>query len=103
MIRFDMQEQANKIGLINIFESINGEAYAAGKPAVFIRTFGCNLRCAFPCDTTECWSLSNLLKVYPERSSWPDPLLWLSAKEIFDRVEEIEKDYYHKSICLTGG
>ena len=103
MIRFDIQKQANKIGLISIFESVNGEAYAAGKPTVFIRTFGCNLRCAFPCDTTECWSLSNLLRAYPERSSWPDPLLWMSAKEIFDRVEEIEKDYYHKSICLTGG
>ena len=43
----------NEIALINIFESINGEGYAAGKPVVFIRTFGCNLRCVF-CDTKEC-------------------------------------------------
>ena len=50
MIRFNEEKQANEIALINIFESINGEAYAAGKPCVFIRTFGCNLRCIF-CDT----------------------------------------------------
>ena len=93
----------NELGLINIFESINGEAYAAGKPCVFIRTFGCNLRCAFPCDTTECWSIQNLLKVYPERKEWKDPLKWKTAKEIFEEVDEMEKNYYHKSICLTGG
>lgn len=92
-----------EIALINIFESINGEAYASGKPAVFIRTFGCNLRCKFPCDTQECWSVENLLKVYPERKDWKEPFKWMSAKEIFNEVESIEKNYYHKSICLTGG
>lgn len=35
----------NEIALINIFESINGEGYASGKPVVFIRCFKCNLRC----------------------------------------------------------
>lgn len=91
-----------EIALINIFESINGEAYASGKPAVFIRTFGCNLRCGF-CDTKECWTSSNLLKIYPERCEWESPFKWKTAREIFDEVEEIEKNYYHKSICLTGG
>ena len=27
----------------------------------------------------------------------------MTAKQIFDEVENIEKNYYHKSICLTGG
>lgn len=96
------QNNENEIALINIFESINGEGYAAGKPTVFIRTFGCNLRCGF-CDTAESWTKQNLLKVYPERSSWKSPFIWKTAKQIFDQVEEIEKDYLHKSICLTGG
>lgn len=89
----------NELCLINIFESINGEGYASGKSTVFIRTMFCNLRCAYPCDTQECWTKENYLKVYPERTDF----LWLSAKEIFNRVEEIEKNYIHKSICLTGG
>ena len=47
------QNGETEIALINIFYSINGEGYAAGKPTVFIRTMGCNLRCIF-CDTKEC-------------------------------------------------
>lgn len=90
------------IALINIFESINGEGPLSGKPTVFIRTFGCNLRCIF-CDTKECWVEQNLLKVYPERKDWGSPYKWKTAKEIFDEVDSIEKDYLHKSICLTGG
>lgn len=84
--------------LINIFSSIQGEGYASGKPTVFIRTMGCNLRCIF-CDTKECWTKENFHKVYPER----DDFMWLTAQEIFDRVEEMEKGWKHKSICLTGG
>lgn len=91
-----------EICLINIFESINGEGPLSGKPTVFIRTFGCNLRCVF-CDTKECWSVQNMLKVYPERKEWKDPFKWMTAKQIFDEVNNIEKDYLHKSICLTGG
>ena len=93
----------NKIALINIFESINGEGYASGKPTVFIRTFGCNLRCQFPCDTQECWSVQNLLTVYPDRKEWKTPFKWKSAKEIFEEIDTIEQNWYHKSICLTGG
>ena len=92
----------NEIALINIFESINGEGYASGKPVVFIRCFKCNLRCKW-CDTKECWSEENLLKVYPERNNWTDPYKWMTAKEIFKMVDKMEENYFHKSICLTGG
>ena len=101
MIRRNELKMANEICLVNIFKSINGEAYASGKPAVFIRTFGCNLRCVF-CDTKESWTEENMKKIYSERNS--DNLLkWMTAKEIFNEVEELEKDFIHKSICLTGG
>lgn len=102
MIRFNEKKNQNEIALINIFESINGEGYASGKPCVFIRTFGCNLRCIY-CDTKECWSIKNMLLAYPERNKWKDPFKWMTAKEIFNEVEKIEKNYIHKSICLTGG
>ncbi len=36
------------------FVSINGEGQRAGQLAVFIRFFGCNLRCAY-CDTAWAW------------------------------------------------
>ena len=88
----------NEIALINIFASIQGEGYAAGKPTVFIRTMGCNLRCVY-CDTKECWTKDNFHKVYPER----DDFMWMTAKDIFNKVESIEENWLHRSICLTGG
>lgn len=97
MIRIN-QNGEKEIALINIFTSINGEGYAAGKPTVFIRTMGCNLRCTF-CDTKECWTKENFFKVYPERKDF----MWMTAQHIFDYVNDIESDWAHKSICLTGG
>lgn len=97
MIRLNVKGEI-EIGLVNIFPSINGEGYASGKPTVFIRTMGCNLKCSF-CDTKESWTKDNFLKVYPERNDY----LWLTAKEIFDKVSLIETEWQHKSICLTGG
>ena len=100
MIRVN-EKGEKEVALINIFESINGEGPLSGKPTVFIRTFGCNLRCIF-CDTKECWTEQNLKKVYSERSD-NNLFKWKTAKEIFDEVNSIESDYLHKSICLTGG
>ena len=36
--------------VVEIFKSIDGEGITAGCPTVFIRLFGCNLRCNY-CDT----------------------------------------------------
>lgn len=38
------------IKISEIFYSISGEALTCGSPAIFIRTYGCNLRCHY-CDT----------------------------------------------------
>ena len=89
MIRVN-QNGETEIALINIFRSINGEGYASGKPTVFIRTMGCNLRCVF-CDTKECWTKENFKKIYPER----DDFWWITAKDIF--VSALVHDF-----CKTG-
>ncbi len=43
-----------------IFYSIQGESSFAGRPCVFVRLSGCNLRCAW-CDTTYAYSGGELL------------------------------------------
>jgi 7-carboxy-7-deazaguanine synthase len=71
-----------------IFESIQGEGYHAGVPAVFIRLAGCNLSCKF-CDTK--WDEVERM------------MMW----EIVERVKDLARSPSKlHSICLvviTGG
>lgn len=45
----------SKLALVEVFRSLQGEGYNAGRPAIFVRLAGCNLSCVFAdgalCDT----------------------------------------------------
>ena len=63
-----------------IFYSIQGEGYFTGKPVIFIRFAGCNLKCSF-CDTNH-----------------------ICKQELNeDSIIKIIKKYKSKHIVLTGG
>ena len=65
-----------------IFYSIQGEGEWAGRPNIFIRTSGCNLRCSF-CDTTYTYD---------------------DGKEMsIDKISSQISKYPCKYICITGG
>ena len=71
--------------ICNMFESLQGEGIYAGTPALFIRTWGCNMNppCSF-CDE----------KLHSDESK-------MYEKEIEDLVDEIGNKYRH--IVITGG
>lgn len=71
--------------LINeIFCSINGESKFSGYRTVFIRTYGCNLRCAW-CDSAYSWQGNEFTE--------------MSVEEI---IEEVKK-YDCMRVTYTGG
>ncbi len=65
-----------------IFHSIQGEGFDAGRPTIFIRLTGCNLRCSY-CDTTYAF--------YEGKEM-----------EIEEIMEEIKK-WRCRRVCITGG
>ncbi|MEA1993937.1 MAG: 7-carboxy-7-deazaguanine synthase QueE [Euryarchaeota archaeon] len=71
-----------KYYLHEIFFSVNGEGLQSGRPMVFIRLSGCNLRCNW-CDTKGSW-------VQKEKKS---------SDEIIKKVREYRTDW----VCITGG
>jgi len=68
--------------ICEIFHSIQGEGLDTGLPTVFVRSVGCNLRCAW-CDTKY---------AYGGGSEWG-----------LERIEKRVASYKCPRVCLTGG
>lgn len=67
-----------------IFFSLQGEGIQLGLPTVFIRCFGCDLRCSW-CDTMYAVEGTDFVK--------------LSVDEVFSEVQK----YSCRRVCITGG
>lgn len=74
-----------RLPLVEIFETIEGEGSQAGFPTIFVRLFGCNLRCTW-CDTPYSYP--------PDKAG-----MVMSIEEI---VREVRR-YRSTRLCLTGG
>ncbi|MDQ0874159.1 7-carboxy-7-deazaguanine synthase [Paenibacillus sp. V4I3] len=74
-----------RIPMVEIFETVEGEGTRAGFPTVFVRLFGCNLRCTW-CDTKYSYPPAEAENV-------------MTITEIVSKVQT----YRSRHICLTGG
>ena len=73
-----------------IFKSIQGEGPNFGKPAIFLRTAQCNLKCTW-CDTKYTWD-------------WENYDFTKEVKEIsIDKIKEKILDLEIKHLVITGG
>ena len=78
------------LNVADIFYSLQGEGPHAGRPAIFVRFSGCNLRCKWGdsyCDTPY--------------ASWEPETAMLSLEQLLERVEAIAPEC--KLVILTGG
>jgi len=100
------------VRISEIFYSIQGEGRLIGVPSLFIRTSGCNLRCAW-CDTPytswrpegASWSISEILRAvarHPARHvvvTGGEPLL---ADDIDELAQELKRHAKHITIETAG-
>lgn len=86
-----------------IFYSIQGEAYYAGTPAIFIRLQGCDVGCSF-CDTKHTWAMNQTNKI--TASTIIDKTANSAQWAYFDLAQIIAVIDKYKScthIVITGG
>jgi 7-carboxy-7-deazaguanine synthase len=80
--------------VVEIFRSIQGEGKYAGRPSIFLRLGGCNLKCP-GFDKKGCDSYYAVDKKYI--NEWEK----LSIEEIIDRIENLKQK--NEDLVITGG
>lgn len=87
-----------------VFETIQGEGYFTGVPAIFVRLQGCPVGCAW-CDTKHTWELLEDNRVKPELVIQVDGTIgrWseLSSEQLVNAFKH--KGFTAKHIVITGG
>jgi 7-carboxy-7-deazaguanine synthase len=105
------RERAATLLKVNeIFHSIQGESRQAGRPCVFVRLTGCNLRCVW-CDTAfafEEGDLKSVTEIVTQVDRWKTRFVLITGGEPLDQngvhdliAELIERS--HEVAVETGG
>jgi organic radical activating enzyme len=89
--------------LVEIFWSIQGEGTEVGRPSVFVRFGGCDLRCAW-CDSVETWRRSPRwrLEAEPGSGTMEERLNPASVDEVAKEVRRLQAGR-SGLVSITGG
>lgn len=94
------------VRLVEVFSSIQGEGMLVGHRQVFVRTYGCNLRCTY-CDSPETLKESGIpprCRVEETPGAWvfrqiPNPV----RSEVLTSIVKGYLSAPHHSLSITGG
>jgi organic radical activating enzyme len=94
------------VRLVEVFSSIQGEGILVGRRQVFVRTYGCNLRCTY-CDSPETLKESGSppfcrIETQPGTRTFRAARNPISTAELTETVRGYLNEPHH-SISITGG
>ena len=83
--------ETDRVGLVEVFSSIQGEGLFVGCRQVFVRLAGCNISCRY-CDTRESFAAPKLARIetQPGRRSFIDVANPLRLSELAEYVQAIK-------------
>ena len=95
--------QAETVGLVEVFSSIQGEGLFVGCRQVFVRLAGCNISCQY-CDTRESFVAPARARIEtdPGRRSFIEVANPLAVSDLVGYVASLCRSPHH-SISVTGG
>ena len=95
--------QAETVGLVEVFSSIQGEGLFVGCRQVFVRLTGCNISCQY-CDTQESFAAPARARIEtdPGRRSFIEVINPLPVFDLVGYVAALCRSPHH-SISVTGG
>ncbi len=87
-----------------VFETIQGEGFFTGVPAIFVRLQGCPVGCSW-CDTKHTWEaltenraeVEQIIQVDGEIGRWAE----LTSQQLLEQL--VAKGYSAKHVVITGG
>ena len=87
-----------------LFQTIQGEGFYTGVPAIFVRLQGCDVGCAW-CDTKHTWKVdpsnNTALNLLTDRSNESERWSGVNAQQIIDEIKRL--GYTANLIVITGG
>ncbi|PKF63415.1 7-carboxy-7-deazaguanine synthase QueE [Psychromonas sp. psych-6C06] len=87
-----------------LFQTIQGEGFYTGVPAIFVRLQGCDVGCAW-CDTKHTWEIDPAkqteLNLLTDRSNESERWSGVSAQQIIDEIKRL--GYTANLVVITGG
>lgn len=103
-------DKTSELNVYEIFYSLQGESTHAGKPCVFIRLSGCNLRCSY-CDTNYAWEPGrpmDISQILAECAKYPARYVEITGGEpmlqdsVLDLMEALHGAGYEIALETNG-
>jgi 7-carboxy-7-deazaguanine synthase len=93
---------ADTLPVNEMFETIQGEGYYAGTPAIFIRLQGCPVGCPW-CDTRYTWDFTPAQQIDPGEMMTKEPGQPTYAMLHALSIKKLCQSYMSRHIVITGG